>query len=111
MKGERLKGNTSWRVVIVALMLSFVIPLQAQRRDFLSSSEILLMGGGMNYLGDLNDQSMFGRVNMAGGLQMRYCFDSRWSMALGGVYGHIEGGNPDVVKQIEHFRVGSPRRV
>ena len=38
-------------------MLLLTVPSQAQRRDFLSSSEILLMGGGMNYLGDLNNQS------------------------------------------------------
>ena len=81
---------------IILLMLSWA-SLSAQ--NMLARSELGLAFGGMNYLGDLNDQSMFGRVNMAGGLQMRYCFDSRWSMALGGVYGHIEGGNPDVVKQ------------
>ena len=69
-------------------MLSWA-SLSAQ--NMLARSEVGLAFGGMNYLGDLNDQSMFGRVNMAGGLQMRYCFDSRWSMALGGVYGHIEG--------------------
>ena len=66
-------------------------------QNVLVRSELGLSLGGMNYLGDLNDQSMFGRVNVAGGLQARYCFDSRWSMSLGGVYGHIEGGNPDVV--------------
>ena len=73
------------------------VSLSAQ--NVLARSEVGLSFGGMNYLGDLNDQSMFGRVNMAGGVQARYCFDSRWSMALGGVYGHIEGGNPDVVRR------------
>lgn len=63
----------------------------------LSRSEVGLTFGGMNYLGDLNDQSMFGKVNLAGGLVARCNIDSRWSIALGGTYGHIEGGNPDVV--------------
>lgn len=44
----------------------------------------------MNYIGDLNNQSMFGTVNLAGGITARYNIDSRWSIALFGTYGHIE---------------------
>lgn len=66
-------------------------------QNALERSEVGLSFGGMNYLGDLNDQSMLGKVNLAGGVTLRYCFDSRWSMAMGGVYGHVEGGNPDVI--------------
>lgn len=72
----------------------FITPLEAQ--NLLARSEVGLSLGGMNYLGDLNDQSMFGKVSLAGGLAMRYNFDSRWAVVVSGVYGHIEGGNPDV---------------
>ena len=80
-------------IVLVFLLLLSSGMLKAQ--NALARSEVGLLFGGMNYIGDLNDQSMFGKVNYAGGVTLRYCFDSRWSLALGGVYGHIEGGNPD----------------
>jgi len=64
--------------------------LSSSAQGFLSRSELGLSFGGMNYIGDLNDQSMFGRVNMAGGITARYKFDPRVSVALTGTYGHIE---------------------
>ena len=66
-------------LAILSLMLSLLMPLQAQRTDFLSSSEILLLGGGMNYLGDLNNQSALTMPRLAGGIGLRYCIDNRWA--------------------------------
>ena len=63
----------------LSLMLSLLMPLQAQRTDFLSSSEILLLGGGMNYLGDLNNQSALTMPRLAGGIGLRYRIDNRWA--------------------------------
>ena len=85
------------QIVVALLLLLSGGSLIAQ--NALQRSEVGLSFGGMNYLGDLNDQSMLGRVNMAGGVSLRYCYDSRWSLALGGSYGHIEGGNPDVIRR------------
>ena len=68
-----------------------------QGQSALARSEVGVQLGGMNYLGDLNDQSMFGRVNAACGLTARMNFDSRWAVSASGVWGHIEGGNPDVI--------------
>ena len=85
------------QIVVALLLLLSGGSLLAQ--NALQRSEVGLSFGGMNYLGDLNDQSMLGRVNMAGGVSLRYCYDSRWSLALGGSYGHIEGGNPDVIRR------------
>lgn len=86
----------SYRKAVVALL--FVsLGVVAMGQNLLARSEVGLTGGGMNYLGDLNDQSMFGTVNLAGGLTARINLDTRWAVAFGGVYGHIEGGNPDVV--------------
>lgn len=60
-------------------------------------SEIGITGGGMNYIGDLNDQSMLGKLNSAVGFNYRYAFDNRWSLSVNGAYGHVEGGNPDAI--------------
>lgn len=73
-------------LLILLLLASF----SSSAQNFLSRSELGLSFGGMNYIGDLNNQSMFGHVNMAGGLAARYKLDSRWAVALTGTYGHIE---------------------
>lgn len=72
-------------------------PLRGQQR-FLAHSDLELNVGAMNYIGDLNNQSMFGRLNMGYGLGLRYRFDDRWAIRIGGAYGHIEGGNPDAIE-------------
>lgn len=76
-------------ICLLLLMLLLTVPSQAQRRDFLSSSEILLMGGGMNYLGDLNNQSALTMPRWAGGLGWRYSFDNRWAMRIEASYGSV----------------------
>lgn len=80
--------------VAIALMVGSM-PVLGQ--SLLRRSEVGISMGGMNYIGDLNDQSMFGRVNLSGGVSARINFDSRWALAFNGIYGHIEGGNPDVI--------------
>lgn len=81
----------------ITILLLIAMGSAAAAQNLLARSEVGLVGGGMNYLGDLNDQSMFGKVNLAGGLIGRINIDNRWAVAFGGSYGHIEGGNPDVV--------------
>lgn len=80
---------------ILLFLCSLACGVSAQ--SLLSRSEVGLVAGGMTYLGDLNDQSMFGSVNLAAGLVARMNLDMRWSIALGGSYGRVEGGNPDVI--------------
>ena len=75
------------RLLLLILLLLATMPLMAQ--NFLARSEVGLIGGGMNYIGDLNDQSMFGKPNLAGGIIARLNLDPRWSLALGGSYGRI----------------------
>ena len=82
------------RIIVLMLLLWGG---SAIAQNVLARSEVGLSFGGMNYLGDLNDQSMLGKVDWACGVSARLNFDSRWAMAIGGVYGHIGGGNPDVV--------------
>lgn len=63
--------------------------LSAQREDFLSRSELLLMGGGMNYIGDLNNESALTLPRLAGGVGLRYRFDNRWALRVEASYGQI----------------------
>lgn len=77
---------------VVAVWL--LLPMVAVGQGALSRCEVGINGGGMNYLGDLNDQSMLGRLNMGYGAFFRYSIDERWGVSAQGAYGHIEGGNP-----------------
>lgn len=81
-----------FHLLAIFVLLSFTV----RGQGFLSRSEMGFSIGGMNYLGDLNDQSMFGTVSLAGGLMARCNLDSRWAISIGGNYGHVSGGNPDV---------------
>lgn len=85
------------RATFALALLFLLLSSGASAQSFLAKSQIGPSFGGMNYLGDLNDQSMFGKVNLSGGIMARYNFDTRWSLAINGIYGHIEGGNPDVI--------------
>lgn len=81
------------------LLLLLTLSFSSAAQNILARSEVGLTAGGMTYLGDLNNQSMFGKVNPALGLMARFNFDTRWSLSFGGAYGHLEGGNPDVIKR------------
>ncbi len=73
------------------IWLTLLLPLTAaaQRDDLLSRSELLINAGGMNYLGDLNDQSAFGEVHVAYGGGLRIRLDNRWSVRAQGCYGNV----------------------
>ena len=92
------------RYLSVLLLLLATLPATAQRGDFLSRSEFVLTGGGMNYLGDLNDQSAFGEVHPAGGLGLRCRIDNRWSVRLQGVYGSISASEDCIAARNLSFR-------
>ena len=95
--------HTHISAILLALLLFAALPLRSQ--IWLGKSEIGVTVGGMNYIGDLNNQSMFGKVNLAYGGLFRYNFDERWSMRLDIDYGHVEGGNPDyIVRRNLSFR-------
>ena len=63
--------------VSMVFLFSFSSSVHAQRQDFLGRSELLLIGGGMNYIGDLNDQSALTLPRPAGGVGLRYSIDNR----------------------------------
>lgn len=81
--------------IMTALFLTASSMLQAQTT--LGRGELGLSGGGMNYIGDLNNQSVFGRPNLGYGAYFRYKLDPRWAVLVGGSLGHVEGGSPDAI--------------
>ena len=88
----------------IALLLLLPLAAVAQRDDLLSRSELVVAGGGMNYLGDLNDQSAFGEVHAAFGVGVRCRLDNRWSLRFGGAYGGISASEDCIAKRYMTFR-------
>ena len=88
----------------IALLLLLPLAAVAQRDDLLSRSELVVAGGGMNYLGDLNDQSAFGEVHAAFGVGVRSRLDNRWSLRFGGAYGGISASEDCIAKRNLTFR-------
>jgi len=85
---------------LVPLALAMAISMPALfAQSWMSRTEIGFTAGGMNYIGDLNNQSVFGKVNVAAGGLLRYNFDERWSMRGDIDFGHVEGGNPDYIER------------
>lgn len=81
-----------------SLLLLALLPLLAHTQSLRKDAEIGLMLGAMNYIGDLNSQSMLGKVNPAASAIFRYDFHSRWAVQFGIAYGNLEGGNPDDIE-------------
>ena len=77
------------RTVLYMFLLLLALPMRSQRQDFLASSELLLYGGGMNYMGDLNDQSALSLPRLAGGLGIRYRIGNRWALRATASYGSV----------------------
>lgn len=55
----------------------------------MNRSELIVAAGGMNYLGDLNNQSVFGQVNAAGSVGLRCRLDNRWVLRGTVAYGNL----------------------
>lgn len=71
------------------LVVAMVSPVRAQRDDFLGRSEIILSAGGMNYIGDLNNQSVISTPHLAFGAGMRARLDNRWALRAEVAYGNV----------------------
>ena len=87
---------THCRSLLVSLVLLLCVVTHSSAQDVLSRAELGFTVGGMNYIGDLNKQSMFGQVNLGAGLLGRYNLSDRWALAFTASYGRLAGGNPDV---------------
>lgn len=86
------------RLYTLSLLLLLMLQgVTAHGQIWLGKAEIGLTAGGMNYIGDLNDQSMFGMPNVAFGGLFRLNFDERWALRIDVDYGHLQGGDPDYI--------------
>lgn len=92
--------------LLLATLAVVLLPhsLMAQRTDLLSRSELVMSVGGMNYLGDLNDQSALGEVHLAGGGGLRCRLDNRWTLRVGGAIGTISASNDCIAMRNLSFR-------
>ena len=77
------------RNVLILAAALLALPAWAQRQDLLSRSELLLTGGGMFYIGDLNDQSALTLPQAAASAGWRVRLDNRWALRLQGSYGKV----------------------
>ena len=76
-------------VGMLFVSLSVCHVLQAQDQDFLKRSELLFSAGGMNYIGDLNNQSAFGTLHTAASFGLRSRLDNRWALRFEAGAGRI----------------------
>lgn len=76
----------------LSLLLAAIV---GHTQVWLGKTEIGFTVGGMNYIGDLNNQHVYDKVSLALGGLVRYNFDERWSLRFDVDYGHIKGGDPD----------------
>lgn len=86
------------------LLVAMAMTAAAQRDDLLGRGEVLLAGGGMNYLGDLNNQSAFGTPHLAFGLGLRERIDNRWAVRVELGYGNVSCEKDYIVRRNLSFR-------
>jgi len=75
------------------LFLVLALVTQAQKRTFLSRSEIGFHVGQTYYLGDLNPYQQFNNAHLAGGLLYRYNFNNRLALRLNYLYGQVSAAD------------------
>lgn len=86
-------ASKALRPLLLAAVLFFSVATQAQRDDFIGRSELLLSAGGMNYIGDLNNQSVFGQPHTAASAGLRCRLDNRWALRIEAAGGLLESGD------------------
>lgn len=86
------------------LFLAVTITAAAQRDDFLGRGEVLLAAGGMNYIGDLNNQSVFGTPHLAFGIGIRERLDNRWAWRIEANYGNVSCEKDYIARRNLSFR-------
>jgi len=64
-------------------------PLAAQGDDYLRNTHVVLSGGAMNYIGDLNNQSALTIPDAAYGAGLHTQYGNRWAVRYGANYGHV----------------------
>ena len=80
--------------------------LPAQGLTGLSRTEVVLGGGGMGYVGDLNNQSLLSVPGAAAGAGLRHRIDNRWSLSGEVRVGRVECSKDWLERRNLSFRSG-----
>src|SRR5574344_466866 len=80
------------RLLLTALFLIGALSSQAQ---FFQRSEFGLIGGGMNYMGDLNNKYNFKNTHLMLGVIYRYNFTPRWVLKANLSFGKVSANDAD----------------
>ena len=90
----------------VALLLATTacLGVSGQRGGFLAKSEVVVAGGGMFYIGDLNNQSLFSVPHWGASLGLRSQLDNRWSLRVEATYGGVECQKDYIARRNLSFR-------
>lgn len=75
--------------LLLGLRFSVSNSLQAQRQDFIGRGELVLCGGGMSYIGDLNNQSALGVPHAGFGIGLRERLGNRWALRVNASVGRV----------------------
>ena len=70
-----------------------VVPLRAQSDDIIRTGHIVLAGGAMNYIGDLNNQSALGIPDPCFGAGLHSRIDNRWAVRFEAAYGSVHSND------------------
>lgn len=83
----------SKRLLIALLTLCAAVAAAAQPDDFMRRTHIVLSGGGMNYIGDLNNQSALSVPDKAFGLGLHTRLDNRWATRFEAAIGSVHSSD------------------
>ncbi|MBR1798989.1 MAG: hypothetical protein IJ761_03700 [Bacteroidales bacterium] len=86
------------KIIVFFFALCTALYVPAQGRGLLDRCEFLLSAGGMNYGGDLNNQSLLGQEHLAYSIGVRTTLDNRWALRANIGTGKISGGDPDCIE-------------
>lgn len=89
-------GRAVKQGILTAALLAMSIGMAAQSGVRLDQCELMLRGGGMTYMGDLNNQSVFGKPYVAGGAGIKVNLGNRWAIRAEAAYGHV-GADKDCI--------------
>lgn len=90
--------------LFLVLVSSFLNPARAQRGDFFLRSELTVAGGGMFYIGDLNNQTLFSMPRWGASVGLHTRLDNRWALRFEATYGLIQCDKDYLVRRNLSFR-------
>ena len=82
-------------IILTVLFFAYSLYGYSQRNNFLSRSEIGIMGGGTYYIGDLNPIQHFKNTQPSLGILFRHSIHSRFSLRANVLYGSVKADDKE----------------